>query len=203
VKDFSDLYKLNIKQVVNLDRMAEKSAANLIEAINKSKTRSLASFIFALGIRFVGLQSAKLLSRRFQTFETLENASPDEIESIEGIGKVMAESIFNFFRNDANIKLIENLFSAGIKPLEEKPQTYDKTSFFQGKTFVLTGTLSSMERSNAKKEIERRGGKATGSISKKTDYVIVGENPGSKLKKAKSLGISILDENTFLEKLED
>lgn len=204
VKDFGDLYGLTIEEAANLERMAEKSATNLIEAIEKSKKRPLSSFIFALGIRYVGLQSAKALARHFGSFEKLENTLHEEIESIEGIGSVMAESIYDFLSNPDNRKTVYKLFSAGVNPAREESgikMPEGESSFFTDKTFVLTGSLSSMERSKTKSEIEGRGGRVTESVSKKTDYVIAGENPGSKLDKARSLNIPILDEKAFLEHL--
>jgi len=207
VKDYADLYKLTIEQAASLERMAEKSATNLIEGIEKSKTRPLSSFIFALGIRYVGLQSAKILAGRFRSFEALAKASLEDLKGTEGIGGVMAESLYNFFQNKDNLVLIDKLFARGISPASEKIQApaagKEISSFFAGKTFVLTGALSSMERDKAKEEIERRGGKTTDSVSKKTAYVIAGENPGSKLSKAQSLGVPLLDEKSFLEKLKE
>jgi DNA ligase (NAD+) len=207
VKDYADLYKLTIEQAASLERMAEKSAANLIKGIEKSKTRPLSSFIFALGIRYVGLQSARILARVFRSFEVLAKASLEDLKGNEGIGGVMAESLYNFSQNRENRDLIAKLFSAGVLPASEKTdgrqEGGETSSFFKGKTFVLTGTLSSMERDKAKEEIARRGGKITDSVSKKTAYVIAGENPGSKLSKAQSLGIPLLDEKSFLEKLKE
>ncbi len=205
VRDYADLYTLTIDKVKALDRMAEKSASNLIEGIEKSKTRPLSSFIFALGIRYVGLQSAKILARRFPDFEALKIASLEDLQGIEGIGDVMGESLYSFFQNKDNLILIDKLFSSGVSPVSEKTkpggEAQESPSFFSGKTFVLTGILSSMERDKAREEIERRGGKTSDSVSKKTAYVIAGDNPGSKLSKAQTLGIPILDEKSFLEKL--
>jgi DNA ligase (NAD+) len=206
VKDFGDLYGLSMEETAGLERMGKKSATNLIKAIEKSRKRPLASFIFALGIRYVGLQSAKALARHFGAFEKLEKASHEEIQSIEGIGSVMGDSIYNFLINPDNRKTIHKLFSAGVNPAREESgivTTGGEASFFTGKTFVLTGTLSSMERSKVKSEIEKRGGHVTESVSKKTDYVIGGENPGSKMDKARSLNIPILDEKAFLGNLDD
>jgi DNA ligase (NAD+) len=206
VKDFGDLYGLTVEETAELERMAEKSATNLIEAIEKSKKRPLSSFIFALGIRYVGLQSARLLARHYESLDKLEKSSREEIESLEGIGTVMAKSIYGFLSNDDNRKTIHKLLAAGVKPIKEetsRSMPEKESKFFKGKTFVLTGTLSSMERSKAKREIEIRGGHATESVSKKTDYVITGENPGSKLDKARSLNIKILDEKTFLAYLKE
>ncbi|MBN1902096.1 NAD-dependent DNA ligase LigA, partial [Candidatus Sumerlaeota bacterium] len=205
VRDFGDLYGLSMETVAQLERMAEKSATNLIEAIDKSRKRTLSSFIFALGIRYVGHQSAKALARHFQSFENLEQASKEDIESVEGVGSVMAESIYNFLSNTENRKMAEKLFAAGVAPSREESDLKipeEKSSFFTGKTCVLTGTLSSMERSKAKIEIEKRGGRVAESVSKKTDYVIAGEKAGSKRDKARALNIPILDEKMFLEKLE-
>ena len=206
VKDFADLYQLTIPQVAALERMAKKSASNLINGIEKSKTRPLASFLFALGIRYVGLQSAKVLARRFGSLAGIQNASQEDLQSAEGVGDVMAESVYQFFHNEQNIHLIHKLLKQGVAPPEEKSQPSaqaDASSFFAGKTFVLTGALAAMERSAARAEIEKRGGKTSESVSKKTDYVIAGESAGSKLAKAKSLGIAIIDEQTFLQHLSE
>jgi len=207
VKDFGDLYALTIDGVSALERMAKKSATNLVTAIERSKSRPLASFLFALGIRYVGLQSAKILARHFGTFEKLQKASLEEIRSTPGVGDVMGESVYDFFRNPDNVRLIEKLLRMGVKPRKEPQAAAGApaavSAFFSGKTFVLTGTLSGMERSAAKEEIEKRGGKTSESISKKTDYVIAGENPGSKYDKAKTLGVAILDEKTFLKHLKE
>ena len=207
VKDYADLYKLTIEQAASLERMAEKSATNLVEAIETSKTRPLSSFIFALGIRYVGLQSAKILARHFRSFQALAQASQEAIGATEGIGGVIGESLYSFFRNKENRTLIDKLLSAGVSPAPEKSQARGEekeiSAFFAGKTFVLTGTLSSLERNKAREEIERHGGKTSESVSGKTDYIIVGENPGSKLAKAQSLSIPLLDEKSFLEKLKE
>ena len=207
VKDFGDLYALTIEKVAELERMAKKSATNLVDAIKHSKSRPLASFLFALGIRYVGLQSAKILARHFGTFEKLQKASLEEIRSTLGVGDVMGESVYDFFRNPDNIRLIEKLLKMGVSPRKEPLMTAAAqtavSAFFAGKTFVLTGTLSSMERNAAREEIEKRGGKTTDSVSKKTDYVIAGENAGSKYDKAKILGVTILDEKTFLKHLKE
>jgi DNA ligase (NAD+) len=202
VSDFFDLYKLDTQILSSLERMGKKSAENIVKALENSREKPLASFIFALGIRYTGLQSAKLLAKKFITFDALKSASLEDIASVEGIGDVMAKSIFDFFRNEKNLELIRKLFESGVKTLDEDTENekFMVSSFFTGKTFVITGTLSEMGRSEAKLEIEKRGGKATGSVTKKTDYVIAGENPGSKYKKAKNLGINILDEKVFLEK---
>lgn len=198
VKDFADLYHLDVPAVSALERMAEKSASNLMSAISKSKTRPMSSFIFALGIRMVGLQSAKLLSKSFKTIERLKKASVEEIDALEGVGEIMARSVWGFFQAPENNDMINRLFAAGVNPQIEADAVVVSDSLFMGKTSVLTGTLKSMSRSEAKKIIESLGGKTADSVSSKTDYVIAGSEAGSKLDKAKKLNIAILDEDAFL-----
>lgn len=196
VKDYADLYRLDVETVATLERMAKKSATNLINAIQSSKTRPLSSFIFALGIRMVGLQSAKILAKRFKTIEAFLDTKIEEIDNIEGIGEVMASSIIQFLKTEENISVIKRLFEAGVSPAKEEESAAPTDSPINGKTFVLTGTIS-IPRSEAKKIIESLGGKVTDSVSSKTDYVIAGDEPGSKLDKAKKLNIKILDEAAF------
>ncbi len=204
VRSLPDLYNLTKSQIAALDRMAEKSADNLLTGIDKSRRPALATFVFALGIRHVGLQSAKVLARRFGSLDALRRASREDLDAVEGIGGVMAESIARFFESPENQSLIDQLLAAGVCPLPEEvaPQAA-ASGFFGGKTFVLTGALAGMDRSIARAEIEKRGGRVTDSVSKKTDYVIAGENAGSKLKKAGDLKIKVLFEQDFLEKLKE
>ena len=172
--------------------MAEQSAKNIVEAINKSKENDLAKLLFALGIRHIGQKAAKLLSERFGTMSEVMNASFDEIMTIDGFGKIMAESVVGYFAMPQTRELIDRLMAAGLnmKSLKEV-----KDMRFAGKTFVLTGTLPTYSRKEAAEIIESFGGKTASSVSKKTDYVLAGEEAGSKLTKAQSLGITILSED--------
>ncbi len=198
VRNFADIYRLTEEQLVALERMGKKSAQNLLTAIEKSKTRPLPNFIFALGIRHVGLQSAKILVAKFKTLEILMKAKPEELANIEGVGPVMAESIYEFFSTPENIQTIKELLSLGVKPGGEKVGVAAAHPEISGKTFVFTGALSSMTRSEAEKLVESLAGTAGKSVTRQTDYVVVGEEPGSKFAKAQQLGIKILSEEEFL-----
>ena len=205
VKDFADLYLLKKEKIADLDRLGEKSAQNLVRSIENSKSPRLSSFIFSLGIRFTGLQSARLLALHFRSLDHLMQSSKEDIELVEGVGTIMAESVFGFFRNENNREIISKLRQTGVNPREiaedELPASPDE-GFFKGKTFVITGTLENMTRREAKKEIEKRGGKVSSSVSANTAYLVTGENPGSKLAKARNLDIPILPEEEFLKALE-
>jgi DNA ligase (NAD+) len=209
VKDATDLYRLDVPTLADLERMGDKSASNLVEAITKSKSRPLASIVFALGIRHVGFASAKLLVRQFPSLDELARASLEDLTGVEGVGEIVAESIHSFFRNPQNQSLIGRLKAVGVRTAateEEKKKSAGaeraRNPLVEGKTFVLTGTLEDMTRDEASARIESLGGKVTGSVSKKTDYVIVGESAGSKLDKAKSLGVPTLNKEQFLALLE-
>lgn len=191
----SDIFELKEGDLIPLERFAEKSAKNLIKAIQKSKKIPLSKFIYALGIRHVGEETAIDLAQYFGSLEKLKKASLEELERIPDIGPEVSKSIYNWFREKRNKKLIEELLKAGIKILP--PPKIGKR--LKGKVFVLTGTLSSMTRSEAEKRIRLLGGHPSSSVSKNTDYVVVGENPGSKLEKAKKLGVKIISEKEFLE----
>ncbi len=201
IQDYADLYSLSLESLTSLERMGTKSAQNLIDAISKSKTQSLPRFLFALGIRFVGEGSSRDLSLGFGSWETFWNATRDELVALDGIGEKVADSIVEFRLNPQNQKLIERLFAAGVSPEPiEKPALIiaSPDDPIAGKTFVLTGELSTMGRTEAKEKLEARGGKVSGSVSKKTDVVIAGESAGSKLEKARQLGITVWDEQIFL-----
>jgi DNA ligase (NAD+) len=197
VLSFGDLFTLEQNVLQNLDRMGEKSARNLLKAIDGSKKISFKRFLYALGIRHVGQHSAMLLANHFGNLETLINASFDDLVSIEGIGPIVAKSIYNFFREEENQKTLNQLLESGVEIQYETENKHFESSDFAGKTFVLTGALDSMTRNEAKDLIEKAGGKVTGSVTNHTDYVIAGYNPGSKLDKAEKLGIKIIDEETF------
>ncbi|HEY9870053.1 MAG TPA: NAD-dependent DNA ligase LigA [Candidatus Obscuribacterales bacterium] len=202
VKDPADIYSLSEEKLLRLERMGKKSAQNVLSAIESSRSRPLANLIFALGIRHVGASAAELLADRFGSLDALAAASAEELEQVEGIGPTIAEQVVEFFNHPENQALIKRLKKAGITMAEQRQAAPSLPQTLAGKTFVLTGTLASMERSEAEKLIKARGGKAASSVSKKTDYVIVGANPGSKLARAQELGIKIVDEGEFLRLIE-
>lgn len=199
IKNAADLYKIKFEDLVNLERMGNKSAKNLLEALEVSKESSLAQLIFALGIRLVGARAGKLLAKHFGSMDNLMEASIEELTTIPEIGEKMAESIVKFFGNQDNLQLIENLKTAGLNMVEQ--QGIEGEAKLGGQTFVLTGTLDKLDRKEAQNKLEMLGAKVSSSVSKKTSYVVVGENPGSKYEKAKSLGIPILTEEKLLELL--
>ncbi len=198
IRDVADLYYLRQEDLENLERMGKKSAQNLLQALEKSKHTTLARFIYALGIRQVGEATAKELANYFGSLEGIMEASREELEAVPDIGPVVAESIYRFFRERHNREVIDKLLAAGIQWPAVTRQD-QRTLPLAGKTFVLTGTLSSMTREEAKERLEALGAKVSGSVSKKTSYVVVGADPGSKYDKALQLGIPVLDEPAFLE----
>ncbi|MGH9734059.1 MAG: NAD-dependent DNA ligase LigA [Candidatus Acidiferrales bacterium] len=198
VKDYADLYKLDVPTLANLERMAEKSAENLVGEIRASKKNSLDRLIYAIGIPFVGERTAQLLASHFGSMEKIADASAEELMEVGEVGPKIADGVREFFSESANRKLIERLKHAGVNmKAERKAQLSTK---FAGKTFVFTGTLANRTREEAEALVASHGGKAGGSVSKKTSYVVVGTDPGSKFDKAKSLGVAILTESQF-EKL--
>lgn len=194
ITSVADLYTLSENKLLQLDNFKEKSVNNLLSAIEKSKSNSLDRLVFGLGIRNIGQASAKLLCDKFGDLDNIMNASAEQISEIDGFGGVMAQSVYNAFHEEHMIELIKRLKECGINTKYEKIQIDDR---FAGKTFVLTGTLPTLKRSEAKALIEKYGGKASGSVSKKTDYVLAGEEAGSKLDKAQQLGIEIITEEQF------
>lgn len=200
VKTPADLYKLGLLAITNLERMAQKSAANLLAAIEKSKHTTLARFIFALGIRNVGEATAKDLARHFGSLDSLMAADVDQLQQVPDVGPVVAASIARFFAEPHNVEVIEQLRAAGVH-WEEGVASAVVSSPIAGKTFVLTGTLPTLTRDEAKDMIEALGGKVAGSVSKKTDYVVAGFEAGSKLDKAQALGVKVLDEIQFRDLL--
>jgi DNA ligase (NAD+) len=198
VKDFADLYKLDLESLANLDRMAEKSAQNLVDEIALSKSNSLARLIYAIGMPFVGERTAQLLAEHFGSMDKLATASAETLMEVGEVGPKVAEGVLEFFSESANRKLIERLRAAGVNMKEERAAPI--SAKFAGKTFVFTGTLANRTREEAEALVAAHGGKAGGSVSKKTSYVVVGDDAGSKLEKAKSLGVPTLDETQF-EKL--
>jgi DNA ligase (NAD+) len=192
VPDVADIYKLTEGDLVKLKRMGNKSSQNLIEEIRKSKERPLDRLIFALGIRFVGERTASLLADHYGSMDALKDASQEELEAVFEVGPKVAASIHHFFREPRNRQLIERLRKEGLRFEQEKRVQRKKT--LEGKTFVLTGTLEHYARDEAKQKIEQAGGRVTGSVSKKTDYVVAGADPGSKIDKARELGVRVIGE---------
>ena len=196
VSTAADIFTLDKEKISEIERMGEKSAQNLIDAAEKAKKNHLSKLIFALGIRHVGQKAAKLLSDRFASMEKIMDASVEEICEIEGFGLIMAQSVVDFFSHGQSRELIEKLRQLGVN-MESEREIVDER--FKGMTFVLTGTLTSFKRSEATKIIEGFGGKASGSVSKKTTYVLAGEDAGSKLRKATELGVTVISEEQFGE----
>lgn len=198
VKDFADLYKLDLERLADLVRMAQKSAQNLVDEIAASKANSLARLIYAIGMPFVGERTAQLLAEHFGGMDKLATASAGQLMEVGEVGPKVAEGVLEFFSESANRKLIERLRAAGVNMKEEKAPSI--SAKFAGKTFVFTGTLANRTREDAEALVAAHGGKAGGSVSKKTSYLVVGADAGSKLGKAKSLGVPTIDESQF-EKL--
>lgn len=204
IKDVADIYKLTYEQLIQLERMGEKSVNNLLQAIQNSKENSLEKLLFGLGIRHVGAKAAKTLAQEFSHMEELEKTSRDDLTAINEIGEKMADSIVSFFEQEEAHELIAELKAAGVNMAYNGPKPVSaesSDSFFAGKTVVLTGKLEIMSRNEAKDKIEALGGKVSGSVSKKTDVVIAGEEAGSKLTKAQELGIEVWNEERLVEEL--
>jgi DNA ligase (NAD+) len=202
VKDVADLYALTVDDIASLDRMAEKSASNVLAQINESKRRDLWHLIYGLGIRHVGERTAAILARHFGSLERLAQATVEELDDIHEIGLTMAQSIHDWFADPGNSELCERLTRAGLTTeSEQEPQTAGADQRFAGKAFVLTGSLPNLTRDEARELIEAAGGRVTGSVSKKTDYVLAGADPGSKLDKANQLGVAVIDEAEFKKML--
>ncbi len=201
LRDFGDLYKLTLTDVAGLERMAKKSATNLLTQIEASKSRDLSNLVYALGIRHVGDRTAGLLARHFGSLEALGKASVEELDDIPEIGLTVAESVRDWFDDAGNAELCERLHAAGVQTKIVRSSSHKLDEKFVNKQFVLTGTLPSLTRDEAKALIEARGGRVMSSVSKKTDYVIAGEEAGSKLEKAKTLGVPLLDEAAFKKML--
>jgi len=197
VKNVADLYDLKLEQVAELERMAEKSAANLINQIEASKTRGLQRLLFGLDIRHVGERYAKILARAFRSIKKLAEASVEELDAIHEIGQTVAVSVFNWFKNPHNEEVIERLKLAGVITEINDDSSANVNENFNGKIFVLTGRLEQFTRDDAAKLIEERGGRVSSSVSKKTDFVVAGADSGSKLTKAESLGVKVIDEAEF------
>jgi DNA ligase (NAD+) len=200
VGDVAGLYDLTLEQVAALERMAEKSASNLLAQIETSKTRDLPQLVFGLGIRHVGERTAAILARHFRTLAALGTASIESLDAVPEIGLTVAESVHDWFADAGNRSLCERLRAAGVRTELEAGATGEmQDAKFAGKLFVLTGKLEMLTRDEAAAMIEARGGRVTSSVSKKTDYVVAGEDAGSKLDKAQALGLKILSEQEFAE----
>jgi DNA ligase (NAD+) len=197
VSNYADTYRLTFDDLLGLEKFANKSASNLLEAIEKSKRNDLWRLLHGLGIPQVGAAAAKDLAKAFGSVARLREATIESLVEVEGIGEKTAEGIVAFFQNEANASIVDDLFELGMDPVAPEIPEGDE-AIFNGMTFVITGTLPKMKRNEAKALIESKGGKAAGSVSKKTDYLVAGESAGSKLSKAESLGISILSEEALL-----
>jgi DNA ligase (NAD+) len=196
LRSYADIFRLNEDVLKDLERMGSKSAANIVQAVAQSKEIPLNRFIYALGIRHVGEHVAGILARTLKSFENIITAKPEKLKSVHEIGPAVAQSIADFFGQHENQEIVEDMMDAGIRILEVSDQ---KQNMLSGKTFVLTGTLKTMTRDEAKKRIESLGGKVSGSVSRSTDYLIVGASPGSKFNRAEELGVNIIDENKMKE----
>jgi DNA ligase (NAD+) len=203
VKSLTDLYALTIQQLAALERMGEKSAQNLVESIHASKDRGLTRVLTALGIRHIGERNARLLAERFGSISALMSASEEDLAQIPGIGPVVAESVSRFLRSQAGIETVRSLDRYGVSMKEEMhPKASQAGTRFKGKTFVVTGTMERFSRAEIEEQIRQLGGKTSSNVSKNTSFVVAGSNPGSKLDKAKELGIKVLSEEDFISLLQ-
>ena len=196
VREVSDIYRLTSAQLSELERMGEKSVSNLLEAIEKSKKQPLWRLLYGLGILHVGVSAARALADHFPNLDALMQASPEELQRIPDVGEVVGASISQFFQEPGNRKMIENLRAAGLRLTSERKVVSASDSKIKGTTWVITGTLSK-PRDEIAEEIIRQGGKVSGSVSKKTSYVLAGEEAGSKLEKARKLGLRVISETEF------
>ena len=195
VDDVGDLYKLTVDDIAGLERMGEKSANNLIDAIEKSKNRPLFRLLTSLGIDYVGETTAQVLATEFGSVDRLMSATIEELEKVDGVGEKVAKAIYDYFHNERNIRIIDKLKQAGVKMSDEVEGGERPLS---GKKVVFTGSLSSLTREEAKEIAQKAGAKVASSVSSNTDILVVGENPGSKYDKARELGIEIISEDEFL-----
>ncbi len=202
VKDMADIFYLKYEDIVRLPGFAEKSARNLIQSIERSKKIPFDRFLYALGIRHVGEHIAKVLADNFRTLDDLKKATFTDLIKIKEIGPEIAESVVDFFRNEENLKLIDKMLKAGVEIIYQQEETTGETPL-SGKTVVFTGALSHFTREEAREIAERLGAKVSNSVSRKTDLVIVGENPGSKFRKAQELGVRIINEDEFIDLIKD
>ena len=195
IRSIADLYKLNYEELLTLDKFGPKKAQNLLDAVERSKNPELYRFIYALGIPNVGVKTAKDLVNKFKSIEGLKNATFDELVSVQDVGDIVAKCVLEFFHEEKVLNTIEELLSLGVSPIFEEKVIIE--SSFNGKTVVVTGTLQKYSRGEIKAKLESLGAKVSGSVSKKTDYVIAGEEAGSKLTKAQDLGVTVLSEEEF------
>ena len=199
IRAISDLYRLTYEELLSLDKFGDKKANNLLNAIERSKNCSLESFIYSLNIPNVGIKTAKDLVKQFKSLDAIKRATFDELIQVADIGDIVANSIINFFKEERILKIIDDMINIGVTPVyEEKFVTNNE---FEGKTVVVTGTLENYSRTQIKEKLEYLGAKVSSSVSKKTDYVIVGKEAGSKYEKAKLLKLNILSEIEFEDKL--
>jgi DNA ligase (NAD+) len=200
IKDYADLYSLTLQEMLTLERMGPKLAGNILTAIRNSQKTTLDRLIYALGILHVGEHIAKLLAREFSTLEELSEASREKLTAVKGIGDEIASSIVKFFQQAGNKKVIQKLRDLGVEyPRRNRPQPKDRK--WEGRIFVFTGALKAMSRQEAGSKVEGLGGRVSSSVSKKTDFVVAGEDPGSKYERARELRVKILSEEEFLEML--
>ncbi len=199
IQGIPDIYRLHERrdELVALERMGSKSVDNLLSSIERSKNNDLSRLIFGLGIRHIGLRAAQLLAENFKSMDNLLGASEEEIRKVQDFGEKMTESLVGFLRQEQTLHTLSQLRELGVNMLSLTQRAEDGP--FKGLTFVLTGTLPTYSRKEASEMIEQRGGKVSGSVSKKTDYVLAGSDPGSKLDKALQLGVKIIDEETFIK----
>ncbi|MPM83681.1 DNA ligase [bioreactor metagenome] len=202
IKSIADLYRITKEELLTLDKFGEKKAQNILNALEKSKRPELSSFIYALGIPNVGKKTAKDLVKRFKSLRNIIDANFEELISVEDIGDIVAKSVIDFFNQEKIIKSIEELLSLGIEPISDDLEVMEH-SVFSNKTVVVTGALQKYSRNEIKEKLEALGAKVSGSVSKKTDYVLAGEDAGSKYDKAVELGIKILNEEEFEKLMED
>jgi DNA ligase (NAD+) len=201
VKDLADVFSLTLENLLRLERMGEKSATKLLANAEASKRRPLANLLFGLGIRHVGFETAALLAGHFGSIDALAAAGLEELAAVPAIGPKTAESVFEYFRDDENRRLIEKLRAAGVRLEAEAPAAREGP--LQGLTIVPTGSLTRWSRNEVESLIKRLGGAVGSSVTKKTDYVVAGESPGSKLAKAQEYGVPVLDEDAFLRLLRE
>jgi DNA ligase (NAD+) len=199
IEHVDDLYKLQLSDIASLERMGEKSASNLLAALDKSKTTTLNRFIYALGVREVGEATALALAKHFGSLEQLLAASEEELQSVPDVGPVVARHVWHFFNEQHNRQIIERLRAAGIHWADHQVNEQNQT--LAGLTFVITGTLAGMTRDEARAALQSRGAKVAGSVSAKTSYLVAGDAPGSKAEKAQQLGVKVLDEAGLMELL--
>lgn len=203
LKTITDIFTLKAEDISTLERMGEKSAGNLIESIEDSKRKPLYRILFGIGVPFIGVNSARILTKHFKSLKTLTEAGVEELLLIDGIGEKMAQSIVNFFNNEENINLLERLNQYGLV-LNEQSEDFNEniSAKFVGKTFVITGTLPNLSRDEASQIIIKNGGRVSSSVSGRTDYILAGEKPGSKLEKGEALGVTVIDEKSLMELIE-